>query len=190
MNQHTELVAENQRLLKRIQELEAELFFLKTHNVFQQGIKGESLVCMLTEGVLTKFAQEFDVVLKNQVKIEVKFSKLNEPVLGSPTRRWNWSKPLGWKDKGKDFDFLLLVGDKDKRYPNQYLDNSPYVYFLVPKQYIPEIVTKGKAIGANVQITTNLSTAKSKPSMAIKKFMVEESAINELQKTAINISEG
>lgn len=185
MPEVNDLIIENEELRKRIKLLEAELLFLKTHHVFLQGIKGETLVCDLTAGVLTKFAEQYDICLGNKITIEVKFSKLNSPVLGSNTKRWNWSKPLGWKDKGKEFDFLLLVGDKDLRYPNQYLDDSPYVYFLVPRKHVPEIMTKGASIGANVQITTNLSTAKSTASSEIKKYMVDESVISALQESAL-----
>ena len=99
-------------------ELEKELLFLKTHPTLSQGMKGETLVAQLTGGTLTKFAEKFDVMLSNAITIEVKFSKLNTPTPGSSTRRWNWSKPLGWRDKGKSFDFLLLIGDEIHRFPS------------------------------------------------------------------------
>lgn len=65
-----------------------------------------------------------------------------------------------YKNKGKDFDFLLLMGDKDKRFLEQYPDDSPYVYFLIPKKNVLEIMTSGASIGANVQIITNLKKSK------------------------------
>jgi hypothetical protein len=66
-------------------------------------------------------------------KIEVKLSKLNVPSKAAPsTKRWTWAKPLGWLDKAKTYDYLILLGEKDVRYEEQYLDDSPYIAFLVP----------------------------------------------------------
>ena len=174
------LAEENAELKLRIEQLEQELLFLKTHPVFLQGLKGETLIASLTGGELTSFAAEHDVELGSNVKLEVKFSKLNTPVAGSSTRRWNWSKPMGWKDKGKDYDFLLLVGDKDKRFPTQYKDSSPYVFFLIPIAMVPSICSSGATIGANVQLTTNLNNAKSPTSVAIKSYRVQEEEISPL----------
>ena len=174
------LELENQLLKARVASLESELAFLRMHTVFLQGIKGETLVADLTGGELTAFAAGHDIVIGGSVTVEVKFSKLNTPVPGSSTRRWNWSKPLGWKDKGKSFDFLILVGEKDTRFPDQYLDDSPYVYFLIPRARVPEITTQGKAIGANVQITTNLSKAQSTASLALKQFIIPASSVSAL----------
>lgn len=164
--------------------MESEVAFLKTHPVFLQGLKGESLVATLTGGELTSFAAKHDVVLTGNVKLEVKFSKLNTPVPGSTTRRWNWSKPLGWKDKGKDYDFLLLVGDKDMRYPDQYEDSSPYVFFLLPMARVLSVCNSGSAIGANVQLTTNLARAKSPTSRALKSYMVLATGISAILASA------
>jgi hypothetical protein len=69
--------------------------FLWAHPVFLQGLKGETLVANLSQGQLTEFAESHDVLTKRQLKIEVKFSKVNLPYEGSKTRRWNWSKPYG-----------------------------------------------------------------------------------------------
>ena len=176
----TDLKQENELLKTRVAHLENELAFLRMHTVFLQGMKGETLVADLTGGELTAFAAEHDVVIAGKATLEVKFSKLNTPVAGSSTRRWTWSKPLGWKDKGKDFDFLVLVGEKDTRFPDQYLDDSPYIFFLIPRARVPEISTQGKTIGANVQITTNLSKAQSSASIALKQFIVPASSVTAL----------
>ena len=172
MTDFSALAAENSRLIERIVQLESEIAFLRAHPAFLRGLKGETLVASLTGGELSSYAAEHDVVISGNVKIEVKFSKLNTPVAGSTTRRWNWSKPLGWKDKGKSYDFLLLVADKDTRYPSQYKDSSPYVFFLLPLAAVPGVCNSGSAIGANVQLTTNLARAKSPTSMALKSRMV------------------
>jgi hypothetical protein len=175
-----ELKRENSELRARIEVLENELLFLRTHPTIMQGIKGETLVASLTGGIITEYAAKHDIELNNEVTIEVKFSKLNTPVKGAKTRRWNWSKLLGWKDKGKDFDFMLLIGEKDPRYSEQYLDSSPYVYLLIPKEKIHEILTPGGEIGSQAQINTNLRTARAENSKAIKMYMVREEVINSI----------
>jgi hypothetical protein len=185
----SDLKHENEILRARIATLESELAFLRMHTVFLQGMKGETLVAELTGGELTAFAAGHDVTIGGSVTVEVKFSKLNTPVAGASTRRWNWSKPLGWKDKGKSFDFLILVGEKDTRFPDQYLDDSPYIFFLVPHSRVPEITTQGKTIGANVQITTNLVNAKSPASLALKQFIVPASSVSALLSKASTVSE-
>ncbi len=179
------LEEENRELKARIVALQREIEFLKTHPTLAQGMKGETLIAKITGGVLGAYADAHDLVIGKTIKVEVKFSKLNTPVLGSSTRRWNWSKPLGWKDKGKDYDFLLLVGDKDPRFVSQYPDASPYVFFLVPRAKVAEIMNSGETIGANVQVITNLAKAKSPTSLAIKRHMVPEAAINELLSNVI-----
>lgn len=178
------LLQENKSLKSKIRELEKELSFLKTHPVFIQGLKGETIVCKLTGGIATKFASSYDVDVSGELKIEVKFSKLNKPNKSS-TLRWNWSKPLGYLDKGKDYDFLLLLGDKDIRFSEQYPDNSPYVYFLIPRESVPQIMNSGKSIGANVQIISNLNNAKSPTSLAIKKHLTSEEEIRPLLESQI-----
>ena len=164
---NTELECE--KLRQRIIELEqenirmmSELEFLKTHSSMMQGIKGETLVARLIDGKLTSFSESYDVATSTGLRIEVKFSKLNRPMKNSPTRRWNWSKPLGWLDKGKDYHYLLLIGEKDERYLADGLDSTPYVYFLVPIQNVPDVMNQGRSIGGMVQITTNLAKLEKK----------------------------
>lgn len=180
-----DLKEENQKLKARIFALKKEIEFLKTHPALSQGIKGETLVAKITSGIKGAYAASHDLIVGKTIKIEVKFSKLNTPVQGTSTKRWNWSKPLGWKDKGKDYNFLLLVGDKDSRFLNQYLDDSPYVFFLIPRKKVIDIMNSGKAVGANVQIITNLAKAKSPTSLVIKKYMVRGSAIKKLLARAV-----
>lgn len=175
-----ELEKENLALRMRITVLEKEVEFLKTHPSIAQGMRGETLVARITEGVIGAYSDQYDILVGQRVKVEVKFSKLNSPNSGATTKRWNWSKPLGWKDKGKDYDFLLLVGEKDPRFPAQYLDDSPYVFFLVPHSEVLTVMNSGAAIGANVQIISNLAKAQSPSSAAIKQRMVPEHAINAL----------
>lgn len=185
-NNYKDLRQQNSDLRARIKILETELEFLRTHPSIMQGIKGETLVASLTGGIITEYAAKHDINLANEATIEVKFSKLNTPVKGAKTRRWNWSKLLGQNDVGKGFDFLLLIGEKDPRYLDQYLDASPYVYFLIPRENIDEILTPGKSIGSQAQINTNLKTARAENSRAIKKYLVTEELVRNIGNTKVN----
>lgn len=180
LNQRDALLKQNEWLKERVKHLEQEIEFLRTHTAIAQGMKGETLIAKLAGGIMSDFAAEHDIVIGDDIKIEVKFSKLNVPVAGSPTKRWNWSKPLGWKDKGKNYNFLLLIGEKDPRYLDQYPKDSPYVFFLIPKARVIEIMTSGSAIGANVALTTNLSTARAATAVAIKQHMVSQELLTQL----------
>jgi hypothetical protein len=179
VRENTSLKARVAELEARIAELEAELRFLKTHPTIAQGIKGETLVAKLTGGAITAYAADHDVAVQGTATVEVKFSKINSPYEGAITQRWNWSKLLGWQDKGKGYDFLLLIGDKDPRFLSQYPnDGSPYVFFLIPSAHVPSVLSKGATIGSQAQINTNLETARSSASKAIKKFMVPATLVS------------
>ena len=97
---------------------------MKSHPTLVAGMKGEVLVSDLTGGYLTSYAATHDITLKNEAKIEVKFSN-HRPDRNSrniPQRnRWAWNKPEGHLNRGKDYDFLLLVGNKDLRHTEEYL---------------------------------------------------------------------
>lgn len=158
-------------LLQRVEELEAEnatlrseLNFLKVHPTLAQGIKGETLIAQLVQGQITAFAEKYDVVTDAGIRIEIKYSKLNRPMKTSSTRRWNWCKPLGSLDRGKNYHYLVLVGEKDERYLDQYPDDTPYVYFLLPMRHVREVMDKGRSVGGMVQITSNLAKLRTKSS--------------------------
>ena len=102
---------------------------------------------------------------------------------GSPTRRWSWSKPLGYRDKGKDYDYLILIGEKDNRFPDQYLDTSAYVCFFIPKQDVETLMFKGASIGGIIQITTNFKSVGNQQSKMLLKRMVKLEDIAALIKT-------
>ena len=180
------LEEENTLLRAQVALLEREVEFLRTHPMLVQGMKGERLVVNITGGILSAYAASHDITIGESVKIEVKFSKLNIPNPRASTKRWNWSKPLGWKDKRKDYDFLFLIGEKDLRFSEQYLDASPYVFFLLPRAAVLTVMTEGSTIGGNIQIITNLKKAKSGASLALQRHMIAEAAVNELLVASVN----
>jgi hypothetical protein len=149
------LKEKNAFLLEQNAQLQSELTYLKGHPVILAGIKGETLVCDLVAGRLTSFARSYDIKAGKH-RIEVKYSNLGRAERKKPkTLRWSWSKPLGWKDKGKNYDYLVLIGEKDYRFPDQYLDDTPYVCFFIARDDVESLAYKGTSIGGIVQITTN-----------------------------------
>jgi len=171
----------NSALRETNAQLKAEIDFLKKHPVFAAGIKGETLICDLVGGKLTTFAESFDVTV-GTCKLEVKYSNLGVPVKGCATRRWSWSKPLGWKDKGKDYDYLILIGQKDDRFPGQYLDATRYVCFFIPRQKVDSLMFKGAAIGGVIQLTTNFKSIENQQSKMLLVHMVKIEEVSALIK--------
>ena len=172
-------------LQDRVRHLEREVEFLRLHPVFAQGLKGERFICMITGGLATELNASFDILTKGGLKLEVKFSKLNTPELSAPeTKRWSWSKVMGWLDKGKDYDFLLLIGERDHRYDDQYPDDCPYAVFLIPAARVRSIVVAGKAIGSHVNLTTNFRTVRSPAGRCIIEHMRPYELISKLLQVA------
>lgn len=172
---------EVEQLRERIRILEREVDFLRSHPALSQGLKGERLICDITGSIATQLNASFDLTSTTGLKVEVKVSKLHTPVRVAPnTKRWSWTKPMGWLDKGKDYDYLILLGEKDIRYKDQYLDDSPYVAFMVPLKNVPAICSAGRTIGANVNLTTNLRTVNSRAGRSLLSHMTSMSLIAEL----------
>lgn len=175
------LLLEVQSLTSRVAELESEVQFLRTHETIAQGMRGENFVSELTSGELTAYRAGFDVLVGGKTKVEVKFSNLRTPVAGSPTRRWQWFKPLGHQDYGKDYDLLLLMGEKDHRFKDQYLDTSPYVYFLVPRAVVPEMSTIDRTNSASViSMSSNFSRQTAPKGKLLLKYLVSVQKIEAL----------
>lgn len=172
-NENSALRIERDKLVK-------ELTFLRTFPSILQGLKGEELVCKLSHGLSTKYAEKYDVILSNEVKIEVKYSKLHIPVSTHSTKRWTWSKPLGSFDKGKDYDLLILIGERDDRFEDQYLDDSPYVFFLIPYKNVESLMVKGRTVGGVINLSTNLAGARTSIAAKMKGFMVSIHHLSEL----------
>ena len=171
-----QLEDENHQLKQTNKDLKDKLEFMKMHPVLVAGLKGETLVCDLVGGELTSFAASYDIKT-DKCKIEVKYSNLGVPVKGSVTRRWSWGKPLGWKDKGKDYDFLILVGEKDDRFPEQYPESNKFVWFLIPRLDVEKLMFKGGTIGGIIQITTNFNSISNQKSKMLLKYLKKEEDI-------------
>lgn len=177
-----QLIEELQELVRSLEvenaRLKEEVAFLRTHPTLSQGIRGETLVGSIINGKLTSYAEGHDLETPTGVLIEVKFSKLNEPVKGSSTRRWNWSKPLGHLDKGKRYDLLLLVGESDERYPEQYERGVPYAFFVVPYEDVRSLMDSGRTVGGMIQLTSNFEKlGRKKQSPKLLEYRVDYSAL-------------
>jgi hypothetical protein len=107
-----------------------------------------------------------DVTTRSGHRLEVKLSHLNSPT-SSSTLRWNWERPLG-RNETKEYDFLVLVGEKDPRYEAQYPTGLPYVCFMVPKREVNTI----KSIGNCIALNTNLATVRAYKSKVLRRYLV------------------
>ncbi|MBI5659262.1 MAG: hypothetical protein HZC43_06870 [Nitrosomonadales bacterium] len=165
--------------------LRCELAFLKTHTSIAQGMRGETLIAKAIDGSVTSYAEGYDVLTTDGRRIEVKFSKLNQPVKHVSTKRWNWSKPLGSMDRGKEYEYLLLIGEKDERYSHDSIDASPYVYFLIPNKSVSRLMDKGSTVGGMIQVTTNLEKLRQKKvPPEILQYQCNEETVTALLSTA------
>ena len=109
------------------------------------------------------------------LRIEVKFSSVNVAVKGAKTHRWVWSKPFGETGK-KTYERLVLVGLKDPRYQELYLDKeSPFVIFDVPFDEILPLTVRNK--GGRypaIFLSSNPRTARSAASPLYEKYQLTE----------------
>ncbi len=132
MDENMFLKAEVQLLCNEITALKQKLSCLLNHPTLARGMRGESIIAQCVSGVLTQHNSTYDVTVNGtQSRLEVKYSGLNASHggRGSPDKgnlRWGWAKPFG-ETGNKLFERLILVGDKDPRYLEQYKDaESPY----------------------------------------------------------------
>jgi hypothetical protein len=149
----------------RILELEKENEDLKKALNFPRGVQAEIFIAELTGGVRTGYKDGYDVTTNSGRRLEVKVSRLNRQTT-SRTVRWNWDRLLGLNET-KDYDFLVLMGEKDPRYEAQYPPELPYVCFLVPKRDVNAIKT-----GNCAALNTNLTTARAYKSKVLKRYLV------------------
>ena len=160
-----ELAQENQRLKSENDLLKSELEFLKTYPSIAQGIKGERLVANLTGGVLTGYSDPHDVIVHDEDRIEVKTSHVDVQK-GTRTKRWGWSNILGRRNT-KEYEWLVLIGEKDLESGCEYPVDLPFVFFMVPRDQVDLIKT-----GNMIAINTNLDTARAPKSVALKRHLV------------------
>jgi hypothetical protein len=112
------------------------------------------------------------------VRIEVKLSALR-PVNGGDdsTMRWTWGKPFG-QSGAKSYDRLLLVGEADGRYANEYLDpESPYVFFDVPYSAVDSLSGRGGTAGRLIRLSSNPARVKSLAGDLYRKYQVTAAAL-------------
>jgi hypothetical protein len=145
--------------------LKKELEFFRRTPTLAQGLKGETLIANLTDGVRTGYKDPYDITVKSGDRLEVKFSHVNVPN-NSQTRRWNWHSVLG-SAQNKKYDYLVLVGEKDPRYEDQYPANLAFVFFLIPRSDVDNIKT-----GDDIAINTNLNGVRAPKSLALKRHLV------------------
>jgi hypothetical protein len=143
---------------------EALEFFRRTPTL-AQGLKGEALIVKLTSGVPTGYKDPHDVTVASGARLEVKYSHLNAPNR-SKTRRWNWHSVLG-SARNKKYDYLVLVGEKDPRYADQYPADLAFVFFLVPRPDVDRIRT-----GEDIAMNTNLAAVRAGSSLALRHHLV------------------
>lgn len=165
VRQNDRLKRLNQRLKTENERLKSELEYLKTYPSIAQGLKGEKIIARLTGGVLTGFSDPHDVQVKNGDRIEVKMSRVNVQK-NTKTRRWSWADPLGRRDT-KDYDWLVLIGEKDLEHEHQYPADLAFVFFLVPRAVVDLVKTRRM-----VALNTNLATANAEKSVVLKRHLV------------------
>jgi hypothetical protein len=168
------------RLRSRVRELEAECKALKKELEARKPFDAEFFIAKLTGGdIKANHHDPYDVLLENGLRVQVKYSHLNKPN-PSKTRRWNWGKPLGLLDRTGDYDFLVLVGEKDNRYEDRYPPDSRYVLFLVPRKDVLRVANRGGAGGLMIALNTNLASVRARTSQALRDYLVPETKIKEL----------
>jgi len=151
------------KLAKKIDELEEKVLQLKrvvkyhkSHPTLDKGLRGEKFILSLIKGkTLTGQNAASDIELKNGKKVEVKFSSLNK-VGKTTTKRWTWARIYGGrKRREKDWDYLILVGEKDRYYYTYEEDNSPYVYFLLDRKAARRVIGESKSDMVNLTLSQN-----------------------------------
>jgi hypothetical protein len=152
-------------LKERLRELEKENEELKRKLGRARGVPAEVLVAQMTGGKRTEgYKDKYDVLTKKGTRIEVKLSKVHE-YRSNRTRRWTWDRLLG----PKEYDYLVLAGEKDARWSEEYPADLVYVFFLVPQSAVPDINSAADCVALN----TNFATARAdKSRILIGRYLV------------------
>jgi hypothetical protein len=67
----------------------------------------------------------------------------------------------------KKYEYLVLVGEKDLRYEDQYPANPAFLFFLVPRSDVDNIIT-----GDDIAINTNPKGVRAPKSLALERHLV------------------
>jgi hypothetical protein len=138
------------KLKGRVRELEEENDELKKTRDRARGVPAEVLVAQMTGGKRTEGYKDLhDVTTKKGNRIEVKLSKVHD-YKSSKTKRWVWDNVAG----PKEYDFLVLAGEKDPRCCERYPPNLEYVFFLVPRSAVNDINSRGDCVALNTKFAT------------------------------------
>ncbi|HEX8463838.1 MAG TPA: hypothetical protein VF627_04400 [Abditibacterium sp.] len=132
-------------LERKISLLENGLNFFKVHPKIAAGIKGEILIVKAVTGERTIRNASHDLnASRQEIKIEVKFSNANPVSSTNPSLRWSWNKVTGQQGK-KQYDRLILVGEKLPNFIHQYKDPScPYILYDIPFEGVFDLTTGGE----------------------------------------------
>jgi len=151
------------RLRERIKYLNAQLALFKNIQKRVGGITGEDFIQgICRDGFKTEHNASYDFLTKNRKRIEVKKAQCL-PVNNrseTPCYRWAWRYVIRTNKKRKYYDYLLLIGDKDKRYRQNDIDKSPYVFFFLSYEEAKKLLPSNGHRHFN--LTTNFATVRSK----------------------------
>lgn len=173
----TALSQENDALRHNITVLERQIHV-------GAALRAESLIARLTGGRLSVNNEGHDVHLENiDILLEVKFSRLNiaDKRKKNPTSRWAWHKIFG-SGGMKRYDRLVLIGEKDERYAQFYLEkNRPVVVFDIPYDEVQQYTIKTSVRShemRSIQLSTNPRTVFS---AASKLFQRHQTTLRDLE---------
>lgn len=129
-------------IIKQQQQLIDELM---NHPTILAGIKGEKLILDLTGGKFTPKGASHDLSTPSGLKVEVKLSRVTHPVKGHQCARWVWGGLLRKKGE-KDYDILVLLGEKDGKIHKVEDDGSSFIFFILSKEDVKKVIrnTKGR----------------------------------------------
>jgi hypothetical protein len=133
------------------------------------GTAGEKFILQLTKGgIKIDHNASYDLVTKRDNKIELKTAQclpVNKKM--TPCYRWGWRYVIRPNKKRKYYDYLILIGEKDKRYNQNDLDRTPYVYFVLSYEQVKKLVPTND--DAHLNLTTNFDTVRSKQGRTLLK---------------------
>ncbi len=144
-------------LESELQNLKSKIAWHEQHPTLSSGIRGETLIFNI--GIMRFAPKNASYDLKHKhLKIEVKFSKLGDN--GRGILRWTWGKIFG-EAGNKKYDRLILIGDRDNRFTDQYKDsNCPYVIFDIPFESAKNFTNPGGNAHSIIRLNSNPNPAK------------------------------